>query len=219
MLDTYGGIILTKDKNIFIKLTSGLLRGILKLYVYVAYRPKIIYENKETKKYIRNNPVVFIPNHTSAQDGPVCYFLFPNSALMVAKDWYEKKWIRFAVYSKPAIPIDRNNLDTAWLRDAVCMIKSGKNAFIFPEGHTNKTEEIDEFKAGFAMLAVMTGVPVVPMYINGEYNALFGKRLRIYVGDVCQLSNEGKGLNSLYLNNECNRFRNIVKTMKEQYKK
>lgn len=206
-----------KDNNPMIVILSGILRGILRLYVYVAYRPKVIYENKETKKYIKRNPVIFIPNHVSAQDGPVCYFLFPNSALMVAKDWYEKKWIRFATYSRPAIPLDRHNLDTAWLRDAVAMIKAGKNVFIFPEGHTNKTGEIDEFKAGFAMLSVMTGAPVVPMYINGEYNPVIGKRLRIYVGEPKELSLEGKGMNSVYLNGECERFKNIVISMKNKY--
>ncbi len=209
---------MTKDKNLVIKLTSGLVRGILKTYVYVAYRPKITYENKAVKKRIKKDPVIFIPNHVSAQDGPVCYFLFHNSALMIAKDWYEKKLIRFLVYSKPSIPIDRQNLDTAWLRDAASMIKSGKNVFIFPEGHTNRKDDIDDFKAGFAMLSVMTGAPVVPMYINGEYNALIGKRLRIYVGDICQLSDKGKGLNSIYLNEECNRFRKMVISMKEKYK-
>lgn len=206
-----------KDNNLIIILFSSVLRGILRLYVYLAYRPRIIYENKETKKYIKKNPVIFIPNHVSAQDGPVCYFLFPNSALMVAKDWYERKWIRFATYSRPAIPLDRHNLDTAWLRDAVAMIKSGKNVFIFPEGHTNKTGEIDDFKAGFAMLSVMTGALVVPIYINGEYNALIGKRLRIYVGEPRELSSEGKGMNSAYLNRECERFKNIVVAMKRRY--
>lgn len=207
---------MTKDNNPILKLLSSIVRGILRLYVYVAYRPKIIYENQDTKKYIRENPVVFVPNHVSAQDGPVCYFLFPNSALMVARDWYERKWIRFAIYSKPAIPLDRHNLDTSWLRDAVAMIKKGKNVFIFPEGYTNKTDEIADFKAGFAMLSVMTGAPVVPMYINGEYNSIFGKRLKIYVGDACELSSEGKGMNSLYLNDECERFKNIVVAMKRK---
>ena len=206
-----------KDNNLIIILLSSILRGILRLYVYVAYRPKIIYENKETRKYIRRNPVMFIPNHVSAQDGPVCYFLFSNSALMVAKAWYEKKWIRFATYSRPAIPLDRHNLDTAWLRDAVTMIKSGKNVFIFPEGHTNKTDEIDDFKAGFAMLSVMTGAPVVPMFINGEYNAVIGKRLKIYVDELRELSSEGKGMNSVYLNGECERFKDIVVAMKRRY--
>lgn len=208
---------MTKDNNILIKLTSGLLRGILRLYVYIAYRPKVVYEDKELKKKLKSQPVIFIPNHVSAQDGPICYFLFPNSALMVAKDWYEKKWIRFATYSKPAIPLDRHNLDTAWLRDAISMIKDGKNVFIFPEGHTNKTDDIDDFKAGFAMLSVMTGAPVVPMYINGEYNALFGKRLKIYVGESRELSAEDKGMNSAYLNGECERFKNIVVAMKRKY--
>lgn len=206
-----------KDNNLMIIILSSILRGILRLYVYVAYRPKIVYENPDTKKYIRQNPVVFIPNHVSAQDGPICYFLFPNSALMVAKDWFEKKWIRFATYSRPAIPLDRHNLDTAWLREAVNMIKSGKNVFIFPEGHTNKSGEIDDFKAGFAMLSVMTGTSVVPMYINGEYNTILGKRLMVYVGEPQSLSADGRGMNSVYLNSECQRFKDIVVAMKRKY--
>ena len=208
-----------KVKELLLKLSSGVMRGIIKLYIYVCYRPKLTYENKEVKKIIKKNPVIFVPNHCDYKDGPTCFFLFPNSALLIAKDWYEKKVIRWVTYGKAAIPIDRYGLDTSWLRDAVKMVKQGKNVFIFPERHTNTNDNIDEFKAGFAMLSVMTNAPVVPMYIDGEYNTILGKRLHIYVGDVEKLSEEGKGMNSEYLSRQCKRFRDKVVDLKAKYKK
>ncbi len=209
-----------EDKNPFLRLIAMLIRGILRLYDYICYRPKVVYTNKDVKKYIKENPVIFAPNHFSSVDGPTCYFLFPNSSLIVAKDWYERKWIRIAVYGKPVIPIDRQGLDTAWLRDAANMVKAGKHVFIFPEGHTSQYETIDEFKAGFVMLSVMTGAPVVPMYIDGSSTRSSRKKgIKIYVGDVCQLEKEGKGMNGEYLKKECDRFRNIVLDMQNKYKK
>lgn len=84
---------------------------------------------------------------------------------------------------------------------------------IFPEGHTSKTGVMDEFKPGFAMLAVMSGAKIVPVYNNGEYHKLFGKRLKLYVGEPMELTKEGKGLNAEYLAGECKRFREIVKQL------
>ncbi len=207
------------DRNPILRLLASALRGILRIYDYICYRPKVIYTNKETKKYIKKNPVIFAPNHFSYRDGPTCYFLFRNSSLIVAKDWYEKKLIRMCVYGKPVIPIDRQGLDTAWLRDAVKMIKEGRHVFIFPEGHTNSFKEIDEFKAGFVMLSVMTGAPIIPMYIDGSSEVFKGKRLRIYVGNVENLDPEGKGMNGQYMKRECDRFRKIVCDMQSKYRK
>lgn len=210
---------MNKDKNPFLKLVAMTIRGILRIYDYICYRPKVIYTNKDVKKYIKKNPVIFVPNHFSYRDGPTCYFLFKNSSLIVARDWYERKWIRLAVYGKPVIPIDRQGLDTAWLRDASDMYKAGKHIFIFPEGHTNSFKEIDEFKAGFVMLSVMTGAPIVPMYIDGSTEVFKGKRLKMYVGDVEELDSEGKGMNAQYLQKECKRFRQMVVDMREKYEK
>ena len=81
---------------------------------------------------------------------------------------------------------------------------------IFPEGHTSKTGVMDEFKPGFAMLAVMSGAKIVPVYNDGEYHKLFGKRLKLYVGEPMELTKEGKGLNAEYLAGECARFREAV---------
>ena len=212
-----GRSVIMRETNPLYGISAAIMRGILKLGVNFGYRPKIVYENKAVKKYIKKHPVIFTPNHGNYKDGPVIYFKFPRCALMIAKDWYEHKGIRWVTYSKDAIPLDRTGLDTGWLRSAVSMIKDGKNVLIFPEGHTTDDGEIDKFKAGFIMLSVMTGAPVVPMYIDGEFHPFLGKRLKIYVGDLENLTEEGKSLNSDYMEKECNRFRNILIEMKENY--
>lgn len=84
---------------------------------------------------------------------------------------------------------------------------------IFPEGHTSKTGVMDEFKPGFAMLAVMSGAKIVPVYNDGEYHKLFGKRLKLYVGEPMELTKEGNGLNAEYLAGECARFREAVEQL------
>lgn len=213
-----GDDLLRKESNPFLKLTSGFARTLLRIYVRVCFRPKIYYEDKSVKKKIKTTPVIFIPNHSSYKDGPTLFFMFRNCSLLVAKEWHEKKLINWLMYSKPTIPLDRYGVDTGWLKEAVKMIKNGKHVVIFPEGHTTSGEKIDDFKAGFAMLSVMTGAPVLPVYINGEYNVLHGRRLKIYVGKPEELEKEGRGLKSEYLLKQCKKYKDTVSEMERKYK-
>ena len=48
---------------------------------------------------------------------------------------------------------------------------------------------------------------------NREYHKLFGKRLKLYVGEPMELTKEGKGLNAEYLAGECARFREAVEQL------
>lgn len=189
-------------------------RGLMYTWLLGMFRPKIVYLGKGTKEKIAAQPVIYVSNHTCHNDGQMMLTLFRGSALLMAKDWMEKGIVKWVTTGTNCIPIDRFGLDTAWLREAVTSIKAGNDVIIFPEGHTSKTGEMDEFKSGFAMLSVMTGAPVVPVYIDGEYHKLFGKRLHVYVGKPMALSEEGKGMNAEYLTRESKRFRTIINKIK-----
>ena len=52
------------------------------------------------------------------------------------------------------------------------VLKRGKNIIIFPEGTRSLNGEIGEFKKTFAILSRELNVPVVPVAINGAYDAL-----------------------------------------------
>ena len=139
--------------------------------------------------------------------------LFRNSVLIIAKDWADKKILKWLTSGGKFISVDRFGTDITWIRGASEHLRAGDNMIIFPEGHTSKTGVMDEFKPGFAMLAVMSGAKIVPVYNNGEYHKLFGKRLKLYVGEPMELTKEGKGLNAEYLAGECKSFREIVKQL------
>lgn len=52
------------------------------------------------------------------------------------------------------------------------VLKQGRNVIIFPEGTRTPDGSLGEFKKMFAILSVELGVPVVPVAINGAFEAL-----------------------------------------------
>ena len=81
-------------------------RLLMKAFVYIAFRPKIRYVNKDRKKCDYGEPVIFIGNHTSHMDGVVSAMIFDRckAYILVAKDWYEKKninWYLRSFYGRP----------------------------------------------------------------------------------------------------------------------
>ena len=163
--------------------------ALVKAAVYTAFRPKIIWEDKDMKKSLKGKPCVFVSNHTSHTDG-----LFVLSVLsrykpysLVAKDWYDKKLMGFFLKQARTVPIDRYNPDADWYAQGQEIIKSGSPMLIFPEGHTSKDGSMDAFKPGAALLASKTEVPIIPCAVRGKYAKFFGERQRIIIGQAVEM--------------------------------
>ena len=162
-----------RKKNAFINVTASMGRGLLYAYLYIMFRPKICYQSRKAKEEIEKGGVIFIGNHVGHNDGQMFYMLFKNSVLIIAKDWADKKILKWLTSGGKFISVDRFGTDITWIRGASEHLRAGDNMIIFPEGHTSKTGVMDEFKPGFAMLAVMSGAKIVPVYNDGEYHKLF----------------------------------------------
>jgi len=114
---------------------------------------------------------VFIANHQSNLDIPALYsVLKDNDVRFVAK----KSLFDIPIYG-PAlrhaghICIDRENRRSAMrsLNEAVEKAKSGISPVIFPEGTRNTNlDELMDFKVGGMIIALKTGLPVVPIVIT-----------------------------------------------------
>lgn len=208
-----------KAGNSFAKVTAPLGRGLVYGYLYAAYRPKIYYQNKAAKEAVEKGGVIIVGNHVGHNDGQLFYTLFKNSSLIMAKDWMDKKILKWITDGGRFIPVDRFKTDITWIHGAADELKAGGNIIIFPEGHTSKTGVMDEFKPGFAMLSVMSGAGVVPVYNDGEYHPFFGRRLRLYVGEPMKIDSEGRGLNADYLAKMCNGAKVEIEKLKAQAEK
>jgi 1-acyl-sn-glycerol-3-phosphate acyltransferase len=201
------------------KICGLIFRVLCVLLVYIGYRPKVIYANPERKKMGFDKPVVFTCNHVSHKDGILIAVLLWKYRIHIlsAKDQMEKSWVVGQVLSNNrAIPVNRFGLDTGWIKESIRVMKEGNSMIIFPEGHTSKTGEMDKFRPGFALLATMAGSEVVPIAIDGNYNFLFGKRLRVVVGEPMPLDKAEAGQrNSEHLQNQADKFREVTAELLE----
>ncbi len=204
----------------FQKTGAAIGRGLMKAFVYTAFRPRIRYIDKNRKNCDFKEPVIFVGNHTSHMDGVMSSVIFNKSkaCIIVAKDWYEKPKFNWFLKYNRCIPMDRFSVDTGWLRLSKDAVKKGESVIIYPEGRTGKEQEPKEFKSGFLMLAIMAGVKVVPFAVEGDYKMFFGARQKVLVGNPMELTSEGKGLTPKYLEQESERFRQIVIDMRRKLK-
>ena len=114
---------------------------------------------------------VFIGNHQSNLDIPfLSYFLNDYGVRFISKESvFKLPFFGPASRRVGHIAIDRSNSRKAMrsIDEAVKKIQSGTSVIIFPEG-TRATEydRLQEFKSGAMILALKTGVPVVPVLMR-----------------------------------------------------
>lgn len=186
---------------------------LVRLYMYVLYRPKAHFVDKTVQTNRLRMPCIVIANHTTIVDPPfILSVLRGKTAIVIAKDWYEKPGINWICRAANGIPCDRFNLDTEWALLAKKELKKGRSVIIFPEGKCREDGDLNEFKPGFAFLARTTGFPVVCVGLDGIYT--FGHRIH-YVVDVPQTIGRTKGVpSSVDLERQSAQLRERVKLLK-----
>jgi len=132
-------------------------------------------------------PYIFAANHQSQFD-----IFVLQGFLGVDFRWLAKKELFRVPVWGPAmrragyIPIDRSHGRQAIksLDEAAEKIAAGTSVIIFPEGTRSKDGRLHDFKAGAMVLAVKSGVPIVPVAIIGTYEILPKGKLLMTPGQV-----------------------------------
>ncbi len=68
------------------------------------------------------------------------------------------------------IPVDRSNFHAETMKCCENKLREKWGLLIHPEGTRSSDGEIGAFKKGAAVLAIESGVPIVPAYIHGAYD-------------------------------------------------
>jgi len=77
--------------------------------------------------------------------------------------------LRWLIQSLNAIPIDREGVGMAGLKETLRRLRRGEIVVIFPEGTRTADGQLQPLKPGFASLARRGGVPLIPAAIVGAY--------------------------------------------------
>ncbi len=120
--------------------------------------------------HLLRTPGVYVSNHVSLIDVVVMPALVPKTCQIVAKK--ELKKIPFwgwAFAKGGAILIDRKNPRQAveHIRTAVKSLKKGWSVLVFPEGTRSLDGALKPFKKGAFHIAIETGLPVIPVGLDG----------------------------------------------------
>ena len=130
---------------------------------------------KGTEHLDPEKPYIFAANHQSQFDIFVLQgFLGVNFRWLAKKELFTVPIWGAAMRRAGYIPIDRSHGRQAIksLDEAARKISAGTSVIIFPEGTRSIDGKLHEFKAGAMVLAIKSGVPIVPVAIIGTFGIL-----------------------------------------------
>ncbi len=122
-----------------------------------------------------DGPLIVACNHRSYFDPPALGCALPRPVAYMAKiELFRIPVLGSIITWLNAFSVDRSRGDVAAIKRSVEVLREGKAIGIFPEGTRNKTGAIRP-QTGVALLASLSGAPVLPAYISGT---AFAHRLR-----------------------------------------
>jgi 1-acyl-sn-glycerol-3-phosphate acyltransferase len=126
----------------------------------------------------REGGVMVLSNHQSFYD-PVLIGLACDRRLnyLARQGLFGFAPFRWLIQSLDAIPIDQEGSALAGLKETLRRLKRGELVLIFPEGMRTYDGEVAPLKPGFCALAKRSGVPLLPVAIEGAYQAWPRQRL------------------------------------------
>lgn len=111
---------------------------------------------------------IYIPNHTSLLDAIILAGNLPEHVVFVANHHIMKKYA-WAMSGREVLAI--NPLSPYAIRQMIKVLRLGKSLVVFPEGKISVTNNLMKIYPGVVYLSVKTGVPLVPIAINGAEKA------------------------------------------------
>jgi 1-acyl-sn-glycerol-3-phosphate acyltransferase len=140
--------------------SSGLLSAGL-VRVEVGYAPEL----DPGKSY------VFLANHQSLFDIPVLIATAPGQLRMMAKrSLFQIPVFGWALRAGGFVPVDRADRSSAreTFASASARLREGVSMLLFPEGTRSLDDTLLPFQRGGFLLALKSGLPVVPVGIRGS---------------------------------------------------
>lgn len=138
--------------------------------IYFKFRPK-------GEKNIPNTPCIIVANHQSFFDGlflaSMLKFKLMRKTYFYAKEKHVRNpFIKFLANRNNIIIMDLNHNLKESIQKMAEVLRKKKNLIIFPEGTRTHDGKMGDFKKTFAILSRELNVPVVPVTINGAFEAL-----------------------------------------------
>lgn len=133
----------------------------------------------------RRHPQILVANHSGLHDILSLAAYLPIQFRWIAKrSLFRVPFMGWHMRRSGYIAIDRENPRNAAksIVEAAKQIQGGINAIAFPEGTRSRTGDLGKFHSGAFSLALRTGVPLVPVTLDGSSRVIVPKTLEVNPG-------------------------------------
>ena len=116
----------------------------------------------------KTGPAILVSNHTSSIDPLVIQATCGRVIRwMMAKEYFDLKPMNYVFDTIGVILVQRSGKDLASTRAAMRALDSGSLLGVFPEGRIETERQLLPFQSGIGLLALKTGAPVYPVFLDG----------------------------------------------------
>ncbi|MBI3911465.1 MAG: 1-acyl-sn-glycerol-3-phosphate acyltransferase [Armatimonadetes bacterium] len=122
----------------------------------------------------RTGGVLIVVNHISYADPPALGLACPRPLWFMAnQNLFEIPILGWVLSQALAFPVAKDVIvERAALRRAEAILRSGDALGIFPEGGTTPDARLTTFYSGASLVALRTGVPIIPAGISGTQRVM-----------------------------------------------
>ncbi|NLJ73955.1 MAG: 1-acyl-sn-glycerol-3-phosphate acyltransferase [Firmicutes bacterium] len=127
---------------------------------------------------------IIASNHVTMVDPvPVALAVKRPIHFMAKAELFESSILDWFFRSLYAFPVKRGMADREAIRTALKIVREGHLLGIFPEGTRNPdAEALLPLQGGTALIAIKTGVPVVPVVVKGVSPLRFRRAITVQIG-------------------------------------
>lgn len=154
------------------RLVTRLSRGICLAVFRSLYRLRV--EGRE--QLPASGPLILASNHCSYFDAFILAAALPGrvvqqSYYMGFEGFFRHPALAWWARQVRVIPVDVDSYLVRAMQTSARILRDGKVLCLFPEGERSVTGRLRPFRKGTGILLKELGVPVLPVYISGSYEA------------------------------------------------
>ena len=160
------------------------LRVLVAPFFWILYPLKIFHKERFRKK----TKAVLVMNHLSGMDPIVVLKGLSIDVHFLAKkeimnSGFKRRFFRRA----HVIGVDRDNVSMESMKECLAVLKADRTLGVYPEGTRNReNRELQPFKEGVALFALMGRAPVVPVVVYRKIRMF--RRTHLLVGEPFELT-------------------------------
>ena len=133
----------------------------------------------------RSRSYIFAANHQSIYDIPILFASLPFQLRILAKESLGRiPFMGWHLSRTGHVLVDRSKPGAGVVKKMARLVAQGHSLIVFPEGTRSTDGSVGRFKGGSFVIALHSGLPVVPISVIGSRHVMFRGELMVRPGRV-----------------------------------